>query len=332
MTSARNTASAQLERILYLIPRAARENGCRIADLAADLDVPASQILRDIEELAARTYYLPAGAGDDLQIRYDDEWVHIWTTRELQRPAKLTPLEALALALGFRVLAAEDDADRRNELLTHAHRLEREFATGPIDELLGRFAIDAGDRGETGVQATLRAAARERRHCRIDYLKPGATTPETRTIAPYTLLRTGAAWYALGLCTTRQGLRLFRADRTIAATLLPETFEVPDDFDPEAWFTRDGEVFRAETEIEVVVRYSPRIARWLRERGPVEELDDGGVLIRHRVADHRWVVRHILQYAGEAEVLEPVEIRELIREAAARIGERSTGEGGGDTE
>lgn len=321
MNATRNTASAQLARILYIIPRAARHGGCRVDELAADLGVPVAQVQRDIVELTDRTFYHPAETGSDLQIYYDGDTVRIWTTRELRRPAKLTPLEALALALGFRVLAAEESAHEREQLLTHAERLEKEFATGPIDDLRNRFAIAPADRGETGVQATLRTAARERRHCRIEYLKPGATHPEDRVVAPYTLFRTGTAWYALAFCTNRQGLRLFRADRTLTATLLPDTFQIPDDFDPELWLTRAGEVYHAkdENEIEVAVRYSPRIARWLRERGPVEEAGDGSVIVRHRVSDTTWIVRHLLQYGAEAEAIDPPEIRDLVSAAAARI-------------
>lgn len=314
-----STARVQLERILYLIPRAAREGGVRIEELAHDLDVPTSQIARDIEELAERSYYLPAGASSDLQINCDDEWVHIWSPSELQRPTKLTPLEALALALGFRVIAAGEDPEDRMRLLAHAERLEKEISTRPIDDLLNHFAIAPDDRGEAGVQAKLRDATRERRYCTIEYLKPGAKEPESRTIAPYTLFRTARGWYTLGYCRNRDGIRLFRADRILAAHLLAEDFEVPADFDPETWLTGDGEVFRAEDDIEVVVRYSPEIARWLRERGPVEEGDDGSVIIRHRVADRRWIIRHTLQYGGEAEILEPAELREELRRTAQQI-------------
>jgi predicted DNA-binding transcriptional regulator YafY len=315
MTSTRNTAGEQLNRILYLIPRTARKDGAKLDDLAAELGISVDQVLRDVEELTDRAYYLPAGVGDDLQITVEGDRVRIWTTRELRRPAKLTPIETLALALGFRVLAAEQNATRRQELLAHAERLEEEFATGPIDELLARFAINAGDRGESGVQATLRSAARERRYCRIEYLKAGADEPEERVVAPYTLLRTGEAWYLIGYCTARQDLRLFRTDRTLAATLLPETFEVPAHFNPDEWLAHGGQAYRAETELPALVRYSPRIARWLREQGPVEEQDDGSVLVRHRVADLRWIVRHVLQYGTEAEILEPAELRELVHTA-----------------
>jgi predicted DNA-binding transcriptional regulator YafY/AcrR family transcriptional regulator len=314
MSSAPNNAAAQLDRILYIIPRAARDGGARVEDLAAELGVSSAQVHRDLEELTDRAYYLPAGAGDDLQILIEHDVVRIWTTRELRRPSKLSPLEALALALGFRVLAAQEHAARRAELLAHAHRLEDECATGPIDELLARFAIDPGDRGEGGILATLRAAARERRWCRIQYFKPDAENPEERVVAPYTILSTGEAGYILGYCRAREGVRLFRADRTLDATPLPETFEVPADFDPEEWLAHGGQVYRATAEREAVVRYSPRIARWLREQGPVEEQDDGSVLIRHRVADLRWLLRHVLQYVADAEILEPRELRELLRD------------------
>jgi predicted DNA-binding transcriptional regulator YafY len=319
MSGARATAGEQLERLLYLIPRAARDGGCRLGELAATLGITVEQVSADLVELTDRAFYLPAGSGDDLQILIEGDHVRIWTTKELRRPARLSPLEALALALGLRILAAEEEPARRQALRAHAERLERQFATGPVDELLARFAVDSGERGESGVQATLRAAARERRRCRIEYLKAGAEQPEERVLSPYALIRNADAWYLLAHCAARQEVRAFRVDRTLSATLLPESFEVPADFDPESWLAGGGQLFRAEADLEVQVRYSPGIARWLREKGPVEEQEDGSVVIRHRVADPRWLVRHILQYGAEAEVLRPAEMRQLVAAAARRV-------------
>jgi predicted DNA-binding transcriptional regulator YafY len=68
------------------------------------------------------------------------------------------------------------------------------------------------------------------------------------------------------------------------------------------------------------VRYSPRIARWIVERAvPAERADDGSVVVRHRVADPRWIVRHVLQYAGEAVVEEPEQARQWVGAAARDV-------------
>ena len=78
-------------------------------------------------------------------------------------------------------------------------------------------------------------------------------------------------------------------------------------------------MYRAADEVEVRVRYSPKIARWVRERaaaGMAEwtEEADGSVVILHRVADPHWVVGHALQYGAEAEILEPEELRAMVRD------------------
>ncbi len=62
------------------------------------------------------------------------------------------------------------------------------------------------------------------------------------------------------------------------------------------------------------VRYSPRIARWIRERAfwteaAAEDGEDGSLIVRHRVADPRWAVSHALQYGADAEILEPDDVR-----------------------
>lgn len=314
---ARTTADEQLERILYLVPAAGGRAGRSLATLADALGVPPEQVLRDLEEVTARAYYHPAGSVDALQITIEGDRVRVWTTGEFRRPVRLSPLEALALALGLRTLAAAEPA-RRDELLEFAQRMEGAVASTSPEDLLKRFAVDDGAPDDGGVLGLLRRAAAEHRRCRIRYVVSGASEAETRVICPYTVAWANGAWYVIAHCTSRNGVRLFREDRIVEAGLLDETFELPPDFDPTE-YVRDGRIYRAAEEVEVVVRYSPRIARWIREKGPVEEQNDGSVVVRLRVADPRWLVRHVLRYGTEAEVLEPREFRTLVAAAARRI-------------
>ncbi len=319
----RPSAEERLERILYVLPVASREGGADLAELAAALDVPVERVLRDLEEVTARAYYAPAGAVEDIQIEVvpgDGDAgprVSVWTTGEFRRPVRLSPLEGLALSLGLRHLAEGAGAERATALRDLAARLDRALPSSAAEPFLAGWALDGGDPLGDGALALLRDAVRERRRCRLDYLKPGQDAPEARVLQPYTLVMAGGRWYALGYCEDAGGVRAFRLDRVLDAAPLDGTFDAPDDFDPGDYVTGD-EVFRADDEVEVVVRYSPKIARWILERGAGHERTDGSAVACHAVADPRWLVRHVLQYGGQAEVLEPPEMRELVAAAAAR--------------
>ena len=101
-----------------------------------------------------------------------------------------------------------------------------------------------------------------------------------RPVHPYALVYGEGHWYLLAWCTVSEGVRIFRVDRIL----------------------------------EVRVRYSPRIARWIAEREAGEWDADGAFGVTHQAADPHWAVRHVLQYGPDAVVLEPEEVRRLVRE------------------
>ncbi len=171
-------------------------------------------------------------------------------------------------------------------------------------------------------------AARKSRRCTINYLKAGADEPETRVLEPYVILASAGRWYAIGRDAGRDGIRAFRLDRMLLATLTDETFERDPEFDLEEWLG-GGYVFRppdgdAGPE-RAIVRYAPSIARWILERGEGRELVDGSAVIEHTVSDRRWAVRHVLRYGGEAELLGPADLRARVAEGARRA-ERAHGD------
>jgi proteasome accessory factor C len=330
----RTTAQAQLERILYLLPAAAREDGVRLDELARALHVTVKQLVSDINEVAARAYYHHAGSGDEFQIMLESDRVRVHTTGEFKRPVRLSGREALALGLGLRILAGETVGSQRSELLALATRLERSLAApvqpiaraAPTREVLreaapyapphvDEYEIDVGD---DQYFATLADATRERRTLRIQYLKPGGD-PAWRTIEPYRLVYANGSWYVLGRDADLDEVRTFRVDRVLEARILDSEFVVPSDFDATAHIRGDGRVFHKQEHTRAVVRYSPRVARWITERMQVEPDADGCVVVEHEVAEADWLVRHVLQYGAEAEVLSPDSLRADTRAAAERV-------------
>jgi proteasome accessory factor C len=317
-TSAEQTAAAQLERLLYILPAAAQEGGEDPAQLALDLGVEPVQVFRDLEEVTARVYYHPSGGADDLQISIELDCVQVRTTGEFRRPPKLSQREALALSLALRAAAAEADEGRQERLIRFAKELEAGLSWASSEDLLPRFALSDYESGAGELRGLLLDAALAGRRCRIRYLAPSEDAPSNREIDPYVIVHAGGHWYALGHCHAREDIRAFRLDRMLEAAQLSDLFEPQVDFDP-ADHIEGGRVYRSDDGQEVTIRYAPVVAPWLVERGWGAPGADGSLEATHHAADPSWAVRHVLQYGAEAEILKPPEYRLLVKETAERL-------------
>jgi predicted DNA-binding transcriptional regulator YafY len=330
----RSTAEAQLERILYILPAAARTGGATIDELAAALDVDASTIVRDLQEATARSFHHPGGSTEAFTIGILRRRVHVHAPHEFCRPVRLSEREAIALGLGLRALAAEADEERRVAILQLARRLEAALVAPdpalPLAPSVHPLYSPASDVEEDveyddaafalvfdddGFRGTIADAIELRCTCGIAYLKPGSAAPEDRHIAPYRLIYAEGTWYAAAHDLDRGELRFFRLDRVLGATLHQDSHapEPPADLDE---VLRAGAPFIARDEVDVEVRYSPQVARWICERATCAPAEDGSVTVRHRVADTRWLVRHVLQYGGDATVIAPPAARAWVAGAA----------------
>jgi proteasome accessory factor C len=333
-----STAGAQLERILYILAAAARKGGAEVEELARALCVDAATILHDLEEATARAYHHPGGYTESFSITVQGGQVRVHAPREFRRPVRLNAAEALSLGLGLRALAAEAEPDRRAEILDLACRLEAglvapdaappatrdgvrvlysaapRVAQSDVEYDAAPFALVFDDDGFRSVVAD---TIDRKRTCTMWYLKAGSLQPEQRRVAPYRLIYAEGMWYVAAHDMDRADLRFFRMDRVLDATMDQQPAP-PEPHGLDAMLRR-GAPFIATDDVEVDVRYSPRIARWICERTPCAARDDGSVVVRHRVADSRWLVRHVLQYGGDAVVVNPPEARAWVVDTAARV-------------
>jgi proteasome accessory factor C len=309
-------APDQLERILFLLPAATREGGMELDELARRLDVTRKDVIDDITAVTARAFYHPAGTGSELQIYMSEHRVSIWTTGEFRRPVRLSLPEAVCLGLALRgarsagTPTASDDGEEDHRLAG----LERILASADPGDLLRE--MDATDLRPPGaaVRDTVIQGLREKTVVRLSYCKPGDEVPSDRIVHPYALAHGEGQWYLLGHCEQSGEVRVFRFDRMADAFATGTPFPMPADFDPTE-FIQGHRVYRAEEDAEATVRYSPRIARWIAERESGEWDAEGGLTVVHRVADPRWLVRHVLQYGPDACILTPPEARAWVREA-----------------
>jgi proteasome accessory factor C len=319
------TAEARLARLLHVLPAASRPEGALLADLAGALGATEARILEDLEEVTARVYYHPGGWPDDVTILVESDRVRVVSAGGMDRPVRLSPRETLCLALALRGTVASThlaDGDHRQKLLQRAEQYLGQ-GTWSEEEAPGDLAAPERAPDPQGIRETLIAAAREHRPCAIMYAKAGATNADVRVIHPYASVYAEGQWYTVAWCAVKEDVRVFRMDRIIEAAEGDGGFDVPEDFRAEE-YVDGGRVYRADHEASARVWYSPRVARWVRERAhwdrsSLEEDPNGSVWLSHRVADPQWVVGHALEYGTDAEVVEPEEVRELMREVLEGI-------------
>ncbi len=323
-----HTAADQLERILYVLPAAAREGGVPLDELAGALGVCPRTLSADITDVVTRAYYHPAESGSDLQVHLYSDRVEIFTTGDFQRPVRLSVAEAVCLGLALRGApghesatgdpAAGATAGSADTAATDAHssltRLEEALVGADAAALLAELETADLRPGGTGIRETVSHGLEEKTALRIRYFKPPEpAAPAPRTVHPYALVLAEGLWYLLAFCEVSQEVRIFRMDRILEAAPTGKPFETPTTFDAGAYL-QGSRVFRGGEQTSVRVRYTARIARWLAEREQGDWDPDGSLVVTHRVVDPHWLVRHVLQYGPDAEVLEPEEARGWVRD------------------
>lgn len=310
------SAADQLVRLLYLLPAAA-DGPLSVAEAAERLGVSEETVIDDVALVIGRQYYHPAGSAEDVRVEIEADRIHVRSHGKFRRPMRLSPREALAAHLALRRHAAALEGPDRERVLDVAARIGRSLSTAPPDEFVERFVVEEG--GEpTGMRMGLRRAARDRRRCRIVYVRSGDEGPSERTLDPYAVVASHGTWFTVGYCGLREDVRVFRLDRIVDLEVTGESFEVPDDFDIDD-YVEDGRVFRADTTEPVIVHYTGLAAARVEEMGPTEPGPDGSVSVTYEVADPGWIARHVLQQGGQATVVEPEHVRREVARVAARL-------------
>ena len=309
------TAAARLRRILLLIPHLADGNEHGIDDLARVIGTDRETLVRDIETLVARADD-PGGFVPGVQIYFTGDRVSL-TSTPFRRPMRLTSSELGALELGLAMLRAERPPDERKAVNGALERLRKALVSIPSDAVAAtKREASLPESGDPSVRAAIQQAMADRRKIRIRYRGGSKTEASVRMVSPYALVIASGAWFALAHCESSARVKSFRLDRIEALERTAESYEIPATFTVDEYLN-DRKVLRVGEPRRMRVRYSPRIARWIAEREGREVEADGSLTVDHPLVDTQWGVRHVLQYGPDAEVLEPVEVREDV---ARRLG------------
>lgn len=233
----------------------------------------------------------------------------------------LVALRSLGASIGGTIGASINEVAEK--LVDSAGRAARASveARSPMAFRVSEIRLD--ERGERAF-ALLSAAERNSRSARFRYLdKEGKRT--TRVADPYGFIVNAGRVYCVAYDHKRKGMRTFAVDSVSNVDVLAKTFSCPPDFNVEAYAAASiSGVLHAEQTTEVRVRFAPRVAkaaaaaRIVAERS-VEAADDGSVEIKYQVSDVDELVRWVLGWGTQAEIISPTPARTRIAELSQEI-------------
>jgi predicted DNA-binding transcriptional regulator YafY len=151
----------------------------------------------------------------------------------------------------------------------------------------------------------------------FSYTSPRTGKTTDRQCEPHHLQHYMGSWVLIGWCRLRFDWRKFFLSRMSAVKVSPKTFHPRP---RQEWHhLLDGAfgIFQGREKDEVVLRFVPQRARWIREqvwhpRQRIMEHEDGSLDLVIPVADFREIKLRILQYGSDVQVIAPETLRDQI--------------------
>jgi predicted DNA-binding transcriptional regulator YafY len=114
---------------------------------------------------------------------------------------------------------------------------------------------------------------------------------------------------------------VYRLDRISSPRLSAEPGCVPGGFDLDDWLAQSFGIWREDAHsivLRILPEAAPRAREWqFHPRQTIEDLEDGGLLIRFSAGGLRELAEHLFQWAGELVIEGPEELKTVMRERIA---------------
>ena len=225
----------------------------------------------------------------------------------------LTSKDMQMILAGLRSLDSVSGSQYYGQLMEKIQTGSSKFISGRDSMLID---LSSWYKGSLAPKIEVIQSSIENRHfLQFKYYAPSGES--RRTIEPYYLVFQWSSWYVWGWCSVREDYRLFKLNRMDRVAETEKGFvcrEVPmPDLSNEKIFPGG---------INVKALFTPDMKwRLVEEFGPhcFTEADDGRLFFSADYTDMENLVTWLMTFGAKAEVLEPVEARDIIRRNAEEI-------------
>lgn len=289
--------------------------------LAAELEVNPKTIQRDLEFMRDRLNLPLEFERARNGYRYTGE-VSAFPTMQI------TEGEIFALVVAEKALQQYRGTSFEKPLLSALRKMEQALPDtislnlADIEQTIS-FRTRAEPILDLKIFDVLAKAVSQRQQLELLYRKPGHQA-EPRIVDPYHLANINGEWFLFAYDHARKDIRTFAPARIQSAKATGKIFERTQKFSLEKRLRDSFGVHAGEGKFEVVIRFTPRAADYIREKKwhpsqTLKDLKDGGAELMMKLSSLGEVERWVLSWAGEAKVVQPKELRESVHAAAKRI-------------
>lgn len=291
-----NSTEDRLLRLLDLVPYLLNHPGVEVSVAARDFNIPAAQLISDVELLfVSGPRFYPDGLID---IQLEDDRIHVSDPQSLGDPIRFGLDEACALLVGLDTLmnlpGLPDDSAVRSA------REKLRAGAGDAARMNDSIATRIAEDELAPVIAAVRAGIEQRRQVHLRYVVPARDEVTERFVEPLRAFLHENAWYLDAWCHRAGGRRNFRLDRiqSVELTDRPATVEAgtpPPIFDP------------AGADTTVVLVLAPG-AQWIAQSYAAERTartEDGRLAAEIRVSTTTWLPGLVASLGGECTIAEP---------------------------
>lgn len=227
----------------------------------------------------------------------------------------------LLAPLGKRIQYILEVGSGRTDTPGKRRRGERD-GVPRTDQLMQRVRVlPTGARQvKTGIFTTVADALLDRARLRIDYAGRARGEATRREISPQRLVHYRQNWYLDAWCHGAEDLRIFSLDRIGSAERLNDSAREVDGAEIDRRVAGSYGIFGGEATETAVVRFDPNAARWVADEQwhPEQQgewLADGRFELRLPYGNPTELVRDLMRWMPECEVLEPASLRKRVTEA-----------------
>lgn len=290
--------------------------------LARELEVCAKSIQRDIEFMRDRMRLPLAYNGARYGYYYTEE-VGAFPTLQI------TEGELAALVIAEKALQQYRGTQFEKPLLSAIRKIEQALPDtislnlSDLEQTIS-FRTRAEPILNLEIFETLAKATARRQQLELTYRKPGRREADLRIVDPYHLANINGEWFLFAYDHGRKDIRTFVPSRVQSVRATGQIFPRPANFSLENRLRDSFGVHSAEGKFDVVLRFTPRAADYVREKRwhesqQLRERRDGGVELRFKLSSLGEIERWVLNWGGDAVVVAPRELAESVKAAAKRI-------------
>ena len=306
-----SAASDQLARMLTLLPWLRARGPVDVSEVAEHFNISEKELL---QELATLTFVGPGQAGGELvDITYEPGGtITVHDTQGLEFPLRFTTAEAASLITGLTLLCELPG--------THDSLASARSALAKLEQAAGEALSSAAEtvvvdhaHADPAVEYAISQAVSEQRRVQLSYVGGARGDLTERLVDPMRLTVVNGRSYLEGWCHRAQGVRNFRLDRIVSASVTSDAIDIPDEAD-----LSDPDTAMVPPGSDVRIHLQPA-AEWVAELPSClshTRLPDQTVDATVRVADTEWLVRLMLSLGADGRLIEAQELSQAVTERA----------------